>query len=145
MIIEVSVAIIAACMVLILITAIVVALKLSKSVQHLDETIANVEYKVDNALDEVTTTLCQATTTLTSLDELTVSIKGKVDATDPLFHCISRIGSIADSFVSGARPEINLSNNINFAKSTSDKIKVADIAELVGLGVLLWQKYKQRS
>lgn len=138
MIIEVSMIIIAVCMIVLLIVALVVGVNLQKSLRSM-------EFKIDNALDEMNITLSQTTTTLTSLNELTLSIKDKVEATDPIFHVISRVGSIAESFISEPRPEINLSNNINFSSPPSDGIKATDIAEWVGLGVLLWQKLTRRT
>ncbi len=143
MIIEISLVIIAVCLVLLIVVALIVGISLQKSLKNIDQAITSVEFKLDNALDEVSTTLCQATATLDSLNELTISIKNKIDSTDPLFDSIAKVGHVVQGFLSSMPKENKFQNIINFT-SSKEKFNIADLAEWVGLGVILWQKLKKR-
>lgn len=144
MIIEVSMIIITVCLVALIVVALILGINLQKSLKNIDQAIKSVEFKLDNALDEVSTTLCQATTTLNSINELTISVKNKIDATDPLFDSIAKVGHVMQSFL-GTFParEVKIPKIFNFSQE-KEKFDIAQLAEWVGLGVILWQKLKKR-
>lgn len=114
MIIDVCLIIIAACMVIFVIIALVAAIILLKDLNR----------------------------TLSSLHGLTQSVKEKVDATEPVFGSISKIGQISESFLNNSVKEHHQEQIVNgFEK---EKFDAAAVAEWIGLSVMLWQKLKKR-
>lgn len=132
MIIEVCLIIITVCLVLLVLVALGVGIGLTKN--------------LNKTLIEVGTTLNKTTTALSSLNELTISIKGKVDATDPLFNSLEKVGQITESFLSTPR-EVKLPKFISFPNHSNhekEKFDIATLVEWVGLGIILWQQIKKK-
>jgi len=142
--IEISLAVIAVCMVIIMIVAVVIGIVLSKNIKNIDHTIATVEVKLDHTLDEVNATLVETRISLMSLNEVAVSVKSKLETTDPLFNCISKIGTLMEAFLSYVpTPEPRNQKIFTFSKKRKEDFEISDLADLVGAGVNLWQKLKK--
>ncbi len=149
MIIEISVLIIAVCMVLLLVVALIVAINLQKSLKNVNAAVTSVELKVDTVVDEVSEVLTQTTEALATVNEIAINVKDKIDATDPLFASIAKIGLVVESLISliPAR-QAKTAKFFNFTATNghkSKKFEIDDVVDLVGVGINLWQKIKQRN
>lgn len=139
MISDISLLIIAICMVLLLIFTIVLIVSLIKVVGALGKAVHTLEVKALPLLEE-------ASTTLTTVKEITVKVKRKLDDADPLFNSIAKIGTLAEGFLTNDSHKRSRLHKIFEFSEENEKSNstLNDWIEWASLGLILWQKIKAR-
>ncbi|CUI17047.1 conserved putative membrane protein [Candidatus Protochlamydia naegleriophila] len=156
MIIEISVAVIALAFAVLVIYLILLFSAVKQTLGQTNLLVNDVRKQLDDLSGEAKKTIEQA-------NQMSADLKHKMEALDPLFNSIANVGDVlehrAESFrqrsvrlgrfderASHSAPFFNDSDHqesINRAK-TSESVVVAEILELAGLGIRLWQKLKKR-
>lgn len=135
--IEVSMAIIAVCFIIILLIGIALAFCILKFLNKTRESIASLTFQVQPLIQE-------ATKTLISGNEITTKIKNKIDQTDPLFSSISKTGHLMECFLSKKDTQNQDFKIVSFSKNNKKNFTIDDWIEWVSLGLVVWQKIKNR-
>jgi uncharacterized protein YoxC len=114
MVIEVSVAVIAAAFVLLVIFLIVIIVALCLMLRHVNHALISVNKQVD---------------------DIGTDIKVKMASLNPVFHSISNMGEMLE------QKTINLKAE---QKPQPPELQMADILDFASMGVRLWQNIKKR-
>lgn len=149
MIIEISVAIIAIAFVALVIYIIAFTKALKITLEQVNQTL----FEVRKQLDEVGG---EAKKTIEQTHEVSTDLKNKMVALNSIFSAVANIGDILEqkSFlfkrkIISSSDEESLHMAVHASKikeepSARELCKFADILELAGIGIRLWQKLKKR-
>lgn len=149
MIIEISVAIIAVAFVALVIYIIAFTKALKITLGQVNQTLVEVRKQLDEVGGEAKKTIEQT-------HEVSVDLKNKMAALNSVFSTVANIGDILEqkSFlfkreIISSSDEESLRVAVHASKtkegpSARELFKVADILELAGMGIRLWQKLKKR-
>lgn len=126
MIIEISVAVIAAAFVILVIYLIV----MTKAVRV--------------TLNQTNQTLAEAKKVLEHTGEVSLDVKNKMESLDSVFNTVANIGDILEIKTEEAKEfveDVAIEQERSYHRRVS---QIGDILELAGLGFRLWQKLKRR-
>lgn len=133
---EVSLTIIAICVLVLVVFAIVTAIYLIQLLIVLKTTTQSVELKVSPLIDEAKKIV--AITSNTS-----ERIRNNVEMTTPLFHSIGKISSLMEGFPNRFKSDMHDNNvHVNF-ESKKGRVEIGDWAEWIALGIVLIQRLRK--
>ncbi len=150
MIIEISLAVIAIAFVALVIYLITFITALKVTLGQVDQTLVEVREQLNEVGGEAKKTLEQT-------NEISTDFKSKVAKLNSVFATVANIGEFLEQKTFFLKKEVNDSSDEEppheaVHASTGEKgpspareiFKVADILELAGMGICLWQKLKKR-
>lgn len=147
MIIEISIAVIAVAFVILVIYLIVLTNALRRTLHQVDHTLVDVRKQ----LDEIGG---QAKKVVEHTNQVSFDVKRKMESLDSVFHAIGQVGDILEHKTLAIKKDLsfereNKHTHVNFSEdhhkvSTYEFNKFADILELIGAGLRVWQKIKKR-
>ncbi|WP_068467947.1 DUF948 domain-containing protein [Candidatus Protochlamydia phocaeensis] len=150
MIIEISVAVIAAAFVVLVIYLIVMTKALRSMFGQVNHLIVDARKQLDDIGFE-------AKKAVEHTNEISADLKEKMESLDPLFKSVANVGEVLEYKTEELKQKAIHSSSIpeavapalippqNERKHTDkEDVIVADVLELAGLGIRLWQKLKKR-
>lgn len=77
--------------------------------------------------------------------EIVEKIKDNIDATKPIFHSIAKVGYMMNDFTDKFSHEVKEKpfRAVSFTSMKRKETKILDLLEFLGLGILMWQKFKK--
>ncbi|MEF3303711.1 DUF948 domain-containing protein [Paenibacillus sp. GYB003] len=140
MIIQISVACIAAAFI-VLVVFLVAALQSARaSLKQVNETLAHIDAKMD-AISGETVKLMRQT------QQIADDVQGKMKSLDTLFHSIGQVGeSVHQITASVKQVSATVSNSVRLAgeKAVKERNTTAELVEWASLAVHLWRKWQSR-
>lgn len=78
---------------------------------------------------------------LTNGNEIAEKLKNDIEAVQPFFHSIAKVGSMMSDFTDRFSHQIKEKplKKISFTSMKTKEGKVLDLLEFLGLGILMWQ------
>jgi uncharacterized protein YoxC len=145
MIIEVSVAVVAVAFIVLVIYLILMLNALRVTLGQVDQTVVEVRKQ----LDEIGG---QAQKAVEHANQVSFDLKRKMESLNSIFNSFSNIGEILEHKTFALKKEALVSSHKENKLSDIDEqelrvreeINVTDILELVGIGIRLWQKLKNK-
>ena len=143
MIIEVSVAILAAAFVVIAICVVLLTISLRATLERTDQTLGDVRLQLNARGMEIGNLLSQA-------DHITAEVKNKIGNLTPLFNTFASAGEVLEQKTAlyKNKQATILTTLVHEDKEKAVEVEeasaVADILEIAGLSMRLWRKFKQR-
>jgi uncharacterized protein YoxC len=140
--IEISVAIIAICFVLLLLIgflfSLILIIGLFKSIKKINQTQSSLRADLQPVLNETSKTVAH-------VNQITENIKTKLEMTTPLFTSIAKTGQLMENALDKMNQEIEKPQKIiSFSEEPQKKFNIQDWIEWLALGVILWKKIKRR-
>lgn len=92
-------------------------------------------------LGKINLTLDEAKMAIQQTHLIEVDLRRKMESLDPIFNSVENIGDIIESKTSDYK-ELNCISQKS--EEESDQIIVADLINLAGIGIRLWNKFSKR-
>lgn len=147
MVIDISIGLIAIAFVVLVIYLIVFINSLKITLNEVDKTVASVRIHLDEMSN-------QAKKTVEHTNQISFDLKRKMESLNPLFNTFSNVGEVLESKTTYLKKEALASQKERLSElenheaekevRSHDEIKVADILELAGIGIRLWNKIRHR-
>lgn len=149
MIIEISVAVIAVAFVVLVIYLITMIGALRTTMHQIDQTVIEVRKQMDEMGG-------QAKKTIEHTNLISFDLKRKMESLNSIFNTLSNVGEILESKTNALKKESLASlhkehkfSELNASETehesrTHDELNFADILELAGIGIRLWQKLRNK-
>lgn len=140
MILEISIAVAAAAFVILVIYLVITLSAIQKTLRNVDQTLLKTDRLLEPAGEEVLKLL----KTSSQIADFTFK---KVENLDPLFHSISNVGECVNQATETLKSNFKPKQKPLLIEESDElsSYKLADWLEWAALGVVLWQKFKQRS
>lgn len=133
--IEASLTMIAICLLILLIFAIIISIYLIRLLIVLKKAAQATEHKVSGIIDD-------AKKVVNSANDMAMCLKNNIELTTPLFHSIRKISNLLEEFPSRFKNEMHDNNmTINF-EAKQGKFNLSEWSKWIALGVILAQKLK---
>lgn len=133
---EVSLTIIAICILVLAVFAVVASIYLIQLLIVLKKTTQSVEVKVSPLIDEA-----RKIANITS--STSERIRSNLELTTPLFQSIGKVSTLMEGFPHRFKNDLhNNTMNVNF-ESNKGKVEIGDWAEWIALGIVLFQRLRK--
>jgi uncharacterized protein YoxC len=136
MIIEISVAVIALAFVALVIYLILTLSALRVTLTQVNQTLSHGRRHLDTISEE-------AKKVMEHTNRISVNVQHKVEAFNSLFNAFANLGEVFEKKTSHFKERMDESTSSHFTHHPTVE-KVGTALELVGQGIRLWQKLKQR-
>lgn len=144
MVMEISVAIIAIAFVALVLYVIALIKALRVTLGQVNQTLVEVRKQLDEVGNE-------AKEVIEHTNQLSFDLKQKMESLDSLFKSVANIGDVLEHQTASLKKGSVEAKHSSLDFTETEKktplpglIKVADILELAGMGIRLWQKLKKR-
>jgi uncharacterized protein YoxC len=147
MIIEICLALIAVAFIALVIYVIVMINALRSTLHQVDKTLIEVRRQLDDIGP-------QAQKAIEHANQVSFDLKRKMESLNPIFNTLFNVGEILEHKSFALKKEGILKENRRFESDipvtvreyhAHEELKVADVFELVGIAIRLWQKFKKKS
>jgi uncharacterized protein YoxC len=144
MVMEISVAIIAIAFAALVLYVIALIKALRVTLGQVNQTLVEVRKQLDEIGNETKEVIAHT-------NQLSFDLKQKMESLDSLFKTVANVGDVLEHQTASLKKRSveNKHAPLDFTETekktpTPELIKVADILELAGMGIRLWQKLKKR-